>query len=284
MSHELRSVTEWRALARRHGVRPDKRLGQHFLLDPITLRKIVTAVDLQPGEVVVEIGAGMGTLTCALAQRAPAVYAIEIDHRLEAPLSDAVQGLSNVRVLAADVMAVDLDQLVGEAPHAVVGNIPYNITSAVIRKLMEAQRPARRVVLTIQDEVARRITSQAGEMSLLALSVQLYGDPKIVLKIPGGQFWPVPEVDSAVIRIDTSTAIRRPPERIDRLFTLARAGFGQRRKQLKNALSIGLSVPSGTAAAWLDAAGIEPTRRAQSLAVDEWEHLEAAATEDLPPR
>lgn len=284
MSHELRSVTEWRALARRHGVRPDKRLGQHFLLDPITLRKIVTAVDLQPGEVVVEIGAGMGTLTCALAQRAPAVYAIEIDHRLEAPLSDAVQGLSNVRVLAADVMAVDLDQLVGEAPHAVVGNIPYNITSAVIRKLMEAQRPARRVVLTIQDEVARRITSQAGEMSLLALSVQLYGDPKIVLKIPGGQFWPVPEVDSAVIRIDTSTAIRRPPERIDRLFTLARAGFGQRRKQLKNALSIGLSVPSGTAAAWLDAAGIEPTRRAQSLSVDEWEHLEAAATEDLPPR
>ncbi len=183
--------------------------------------------------------------------------------------------------MADDVLAVDLDELVVQGPYAVVGNIPYNITSAVIRKVMEARQPARTVVLTIQEEVASRITSGPGEMSLLALSVQLYGEPKLVLRIGRGQFWPVPDVDSAVIRIDMDKTGGRPAEQIDRIFILARAGFGQRRKQLKNALSIGLSVPSGTAASWLEAAGIHPQRRAQSLTLEEWERLAASSEGEL---
>jgi 16S rRNA (adenine1518-N6/adenine1519-N6)-dimethyltransferase len=275
-------VGEWRALARRHALRPDKRLGQHFLFNPSTLRKIVEAAGLASGETVLEIGAGLGSLTCALAEQAGEVIAIEFDHRLQPALAEAVQPFENVRVVAGDVLELDLEELVGRRQHAVVGNIPYNITSAVIRKVMEAQQPAKTVVLTIQEEVARRITSGPGDMSLLALSVQLYGRPKIVLRVGRGQFWPVPDVDSAVLRIDMDVPGNRPNSQVERIFKLARAGFGQRRKQLRNALSIGLSVPSDEAAGWLLRADIEPRRRAQSLTLEEWGRLADAAKADLP--
>lgn len=279
---DLRSVGEWRALARRHALRPDKRLGQHFLFDPSTLRKIVDAAGLASGETVLEIGAGLGSLTCALAEQVREVIAIEFDHRLQPALAEAVQSLENVQVVAGNVLELDLEELVGRRQHAVVGNIPYNITSAVIRKVMEAQQPARTVVLTIQDEVARRITSGPGDMSLLALSVQLYGKPRIVLRLGRGQFWPVPDVDSAVIRIDMTPPARKPDSQVETIFKLARAGFGQRRKQLRNALSIGLSVPSDEAAGWLLRADIEPRRRAQSLTLEEWGRLAEVAEADLP--
>jgi 16S rRNA (adenine1518-N6/adenine1519-N6)-dimethyltransferase len=221
-------------------------------------------------------------LTCALAERAGKVIAIEFDRRLQPALAEAVQPLENVHVVVGDVLELDWEALVGRRQHAVVGNIPYNITSAVIRKVMEAEQPARTVVLTIQHEVARRITSGPGDMSLLALSVQLYGSPKIVLRVGRGQFWPVPDVDSAVIRIDMDPSGNRPASQVETIFKLARAGFGQRRKQLKNALSIGLSVPSDRATGWLQRADIEPRRRAQSLNLEEWDRLAEAARADLP--
>jgi 16S rRNA (adenine1518-N6/adenine1519-N6)-dimethyltransferase len=280
----LRSVAEWRALVRRHGIRPDKRLGQHFLFDPAQLGKIVNVASPTPNQWVLEIGAGVGSLTCALARQSEQVVAIEFDARLQPALAEAVNSEPNVRVVAGDVLGLDLDHLVGGRPHVIVGNIPYNITSAVIRKVMEAREPAEAVVLTIQEEVARRITRGPGDMSLLSLSVQLYGAPRIALRIGRGQFWPVPDVDSAVIRIDMTAVAPRPPDQIERIFILARAGFGQRRKQLKNALSIGLAIPSSLAADWLEAADIEPRRRAQSLSLDEWARLADAAGEGLPGR
>jgi 16S rRNA (adenine1518-N6/adenine1519-N6)-dimethyltransferase len=278
----LRPPFEWRELLRRHAIRPDKRLGQHFLFAPATLEKIASAAEILPGEPVLEIGAGVGSLTCALAAEAGQVIAVEFDRRLEPALSEATQSLPNVRLVMGDVLALDLDGLIGQESHAVVGNIPYNITSAVIRKVMELDRPARVVVLTIQEEVAKRITSGPGDMSLLALSVQLYGQPKVVLRLGRGQFWPQPDVDSAVIRIDTASDERRSPEQLNRIFTLARAGFGQRRKQLKNALAHGLGEPTARVSDWLEGAGIDPRRRAQSLTLEELDRLSAVASTQLP--
>jgi 16S rRNA (adenine1518-N6/adenine1519-N6)-dimethyltransferase len=279
--HDLRTPAEWRALIRRHNIRPDKRLGQHFLFDPTSLKTIVDAAGLTDEEPVLEIGAGVGTLTCALAQRAEVVVAVEFDRRLLDALNDAVRALENVRVVSGDVLTLDLDEVTGGRQHAVVGNIPYNITSALVRKLMEARQPARIVVLTIQEEVARRIVSRPGDMSLLALSVQLFGEPKLVTRLGRSLFWPVPDVDSAVLRIDMNDPGRRSPGHIDRIFALARAGFGQRRKQLKNSLSIGLSLPPDTVVAWLNDADVDVRRRAQSLTLEEWDRLAEASKGSL---
>lgn len=258
---------------RRHGIRPVKRLGQNFLFDPASLDRIVSAAGLSPDETVLEIGAGIGSLTCALARAARKVVAVEFDRRMQPALAEATQGLTGVVLVQGDVLALDLDDLVGGGVYAVVGNIPYNITSAVIRRLMEARRPARAVVLTVQAEVAQRITAGPGRMSLLSLSVQLYGLASVVFELPRARFHPPPEVDSAVLRIDTSGGPRLPVQELQAVFTVARAGFGQRRKQLKNALSMGLSVPVGTAAAWLEQAGIDPSLRAQSLDLAAWGRL-----------
>jgi 16S rRNA (adenine1518-N6/adenine1519-N6)-dimethyltransferase len=273
---ELRSEAEWRALIRRHGLRPDKRLGQHFLFDPDSLKRIVSAAEPAPGEAVLEIGAGAGSLTCALAEAADRVVALEIDRRIEPLLAEATAHLPGVTCVHADVLSVDLSALVGEGPYLVVGNIPYNVTSAVIRRLMEAPRPARRVVLTVQAEVARRVVAGPGQMSMLSLSVQLYGEPSIVFELPRGKFHPPPEVDSAVLRIDTMGSPRLARRELEAIFVLARAGFGQRRKQLKNSLSKGMGISAEAVAAWLEQAGIEPSLRAQNLDLGAWNRLAQA--------
>jgi 16S rRNA (adenine1518-N6/adenine1519-N6)-dimethyltransferase len=157
--------------------------------------------------------------------------------------------------------------------YIVVANLPYYITSAAIRHLLEADPPPQRLVLAVQREVAERMVAMPGEMSMLAVSVQFYGRPRIVAKIPAGAFVPPPKVDSAVVRIDTydSTPVQAPGT--ETFFRVARAGFGQKRKQLKNALAAGLGLPSAEVVAALTRAGVDPRRRAQTLSLDEWASL-----------
>jgi 16S rRNA (adenine1518-N6/adenine1519-N6)-dimethyltransferase len=262
-----------RALMRAFNIQPKKRLGQNFLVSPAGIEKVVNAARLTGEEDVLEIGAGLGTLSLALSKSAKNLVVVELDADLLPALMWVLSDYSNVRVIPGDILSMDPENLGLHERYAVVANIPYNITSHLIRKLMESPFPADPIVLTIQEEVARRITADPGDMSLLALSVQIYGVPTVQDVIPSGAFFPQPKVDSAVIRIDRFSAPRIPVEQLGFFFDLGRAGFGQRRKQLHNALAQGLGWNKNQINTLLEAAGISPASRAQELAVADWVRL-----------
>jgi 16S rRNA (adenine1518-N6/adenine1519-N6)-dimethyltransferase len=269
----LSAFVDARAVLRRHGLRPDKRLGQNFLVDPAGLERIVEAADLAPSDTVLEIGAGVGTLTARLAREVRLVLAVELDARLIPPLTEVVGGLANVRVIQADILHLDLAPLIGDEPFRVVANLPYQITSHLLRRLMEMPGGPDRVVLTLQAEVVDRLVATAGEMSLLALSVQVYGAARRMAVLPADAFFPIPQVDSAVVRIDRHPLPAIPADVLPMFFRLARAGFQQRRKQLRNSLAAAISQPPAAVTRLLAQASIRPEGRAQELTLADWERL-----------
>jgi 16S rRNA (adenine1518-N6/adenine1519-N6)-dimethyltransferase len=255
---------------------PKKSLGQNFLHDPNTLRKISETANAQPGDVMVEIGPGTGALTKMLAEQYPhnEIIAVELDRRLQPILERELATLPNVRVVYADILEIDLITLVGDRPYMVVANVPYYITTAILRHLLQNTIPRpTRIVLTVQYELAERVCARAGDMSILAVSVQFYGQPHLVTKLSNGVFWPRPEVDSAVLRIDTypEPPVPVPTEKL--FFQVVKAGFSQKRKQLKNAISGGLQLKPKIARALLEEADIDPKRRAETLLLEEWGRL-----------
>jgi 16S rRNA (adenine1518-N6/adenine1519-N6)-dimethyltransferase len=258
------------SILKQYGLTPRKGLGQNFLDDPSILRQIVESAELPPTAAVLEIGPGLGSLTCTLAQAAGRVVAVELDKNLIPILQEICAPWQNIHIVQGDILKLDPDPLMGEDGYLVIANIPYNITSALIRHLLESNRKPARIVLTIQLEVARRICAAAGDLSLLALSVQVYGSPSIRMRIPGGAFYPPPKVDSAVVRIDIYAQPLIPSDRIETFFKLAKAGFSQKRKTLRNSLSGGMHISGDQAAHLLNSAGIDPQRRAQSLTIQEW--------------
>jgi 16S rRNA (adenine1518-N6/adenine1519-N6)-dimethyltransferase len=266
-------------LLRRYGLRPDKSLGQNFLLDDSALSQVIEAAQITPEDTVLEIGAGLGSLTRYLAASARIVVAVELDSSLIPPLKQVVGQFHNVHVVEGDILALDPAQLISSSDYLVVANIPYYITSALIRHLLEAKLPPRRLVLTIQQEVARRICASPGEMSLLALSVQVYGQPNIVSHIPASAFYPPPKVDSAIIRIDLYPSPLIPAPLLDTFFLLIKAGFSQKRKTLRNALSGGLRLPPTRVETLLSSVEIDPRRRAETLSLAEWHRLTSILAE-----
>ncbi|MCQ3938575.1 MAG: ribosomal RNA small subunit methyltransferase A [Chloroflexi bacterium] len=261
------------AVLKRYGLRADKRLGQNFLQDPAALEKIAAAAEINADDCVLEIGPGLGSLTRHLAVSARQVAAVELDPDLLAPLRAILAPYPNVRIVHGDILELPIASLVDQAGYIAAANIPYNITSAIIRHLLESEPKPRRMVLTIQKEVAERICAKPGDLSLLALSVQVYGEPGIRARIPAGAFYPVPNVDSAVIRIDIYDQPLIPAERLDTFFKLIKAGFSQKRKTLRNSLSAGLHIKPADAEEMLVSAGIEPMRRAETLSIAEWGRL-----------
>lgn len=260
-------------LLRQFGLRPDKKLGQNFLHDETALTRIVDAAGLQPDDSVLEIGPGLGALTRHLARAARQVVAVELDRRLEPALMHVLRDFANVQIVWGDILAQDVAALPLPDGYVVVANIPYYITSAILRHLLEAERKPRRMVLTVQKEVAERVLARDGKMSLLALSVQVYGRPAMAAQIPAGAFYPPPQVDSAVLVVDLYRQPQIPVDRLDDFFRLIKAGFGQKRKNLRNTLSAGLHISKDRAVALLNAAGVAPERRAETLALTEWEAL-----------
>jgi 16S rRNA (adenine1518-N6/adenine1519-N6)-dimethyltransferase len=279
-----------RQLLRRFGLRPRKGLGQHFLIDRRYLATILAAAEVHPDDVVLEIGPGLGVLTQALAARAGRVIAVELDPAMRLVLAETVGEHRHVQVVAADILAVDPGHLAGvpadedgtKRGYKVVANLPYYITSAVLRHVLEASARPERMVVMVQQEVAARILAQPGDMSVLAISVQLYAIPSHVATVPARAFYPAPKVDSAIVRLDVrdNPAVPLPPGGTTAFFRVVKAGFGQKRKQLKNSLAAGLALPMSDVLAALASAGIDPRRRAETLSLAEWSVLARTMGQD----
>jgi 16S rRNA (adenine1518-N6/adenine1519-N6)-dimethyltransferase len=261
------------AVLKRYGLRASKSLGQNFLQDPFALESIVSAAEITRTDTILEIGPGLGSLTRYLAISARRVVAVELDVKLIPPLEAILAPYQNVRVVNGDILELSPDGLIEEKDYLVVANIPYYITSAVIRHLLESKNKPRRIVLTIQKEVAKRICTDPGDMSLLALSVQVYGKPRIAANIPASAFFPAPNVDSAVLCVDIYPNPQIKTELLEAFFKLIKAGFSQKRKTLRNSLSAGLHIATTDSADLLMRAGIDPQRRAETLSIQEWERL-----------
>jgi 16S rRNA (adenine1518-N6/adenine1519-N6)-dimethyltransferase len=286
-----------RTLLQRYALRPRKSLGQNFLVDPTAPARIVDCADLTRQDTVLEVGAGLGTLTAALAERAGRVIAVETDPQLVEVLHAEFEGPERIEIVHGDIMELAPSALLGEAPpdpestnspanpdlwgkidphYHVVANLPYYITNPVIRHLLEAQvRPAR-MVITVQREVAQRMTADPGDMSLLAVSVQFYGRPETCLRLGRGAFYPVPRVDSAVVRIDLHGTPPVPVDDVATFFRVVKAGFSQRRKQLRNALSGGLRLDPKVVERALQGHDIDHRRRAETLSLEAWGWVYAA--------
>lgn len=260
-------------LLRRYRLHAHKGLGQNFLQDPMALEEVVSAAEIQTTDTVLEIGPGLGSLTRYLAVAAQKVVAVELDENLIPPLQAVLASYPNVHIIHGDILKLSPKDVIAENHYLVVANIPYYITSAVIRHLLENESKPRRIVLTIQKEVAQRICAKPGDLSLLALSVQIYGKPRIATHIPAEAFFPAPKVDSAVLVIDMYPNPLIKEELLDTFFSLIKAGFSQKRKTLRNSLSSSLHISPAEATECLRRANIDPQRRAETLSIEEWERL-----------
>jgi 16S rRNA (adenine1518-N6/adenine1519-N6)-dimethyltransferase len=257
-------------LLNQYGIKPSKKLGQNFLIDPVYLHRVAEAGEITKRDTVIEIGAGLGNLTTILAQSAGEVIAFEIDSRLIPILKSVTFSQKNTKIIQADILRVDLARFTRSPDFLVVANIPYYITSKLIRHLLSGKMRPARIILTIQEEVAQRICAQAGKLSLLALSVQVYGSPQLITRIPAGAFYPVPNVDSAILRIDLFSSPRIKEDQLEIFFRIAKAGFSQKRKTLRNSLSGGLNLDRSKIERLLKASQIDPNRRAETLSLSEW--------------
>jgi 16S rRNA (adenine1518-N6/adenine1519-N6)-dimethyltransferase len=264
------SITE---LLKHLDIEPKKSLGQNFMISEGALDRLIEAAGVEPDDAVLEIGAGLGSLTDRLAVHARRTVALEIDGRMLDYLRERYKHSPQVEIVEADILETDIGALLGDdAQHyKVVANLPYYITSAVLRYLLEGDYPPTLLAVTVQREVAERITAKPPKMSLLAVSVQFFGKATISAALKAGSFYPRPSVESAVVKIVPHKA--GPPLSPDdtvRFFRMVRAGFSQSRKQVKNSLAAGLHRDKESTVDWLSGAGIDPHRRAETIAVAEW--------------
>ncbi|HEY2003680.1 MAG TPA: 16S rRNA (adenine(1518)-N(6)/adenine(1519)-N(6))-dimethyltransferase RsmA [Candidatus Saccharimonadia bacterium] len=264
---DLSRAEDVRTALKLAGIKPNKNLGQHFLVDKPSLEAIMDAAAVTTNDTVLEIGPGLGVMTRPLTKLAGRVVTVETDHVLADLLRRDAP--ANLEVVEQDILRFDLEQL--PAGYKVIANIPYYLTSKIFRLLIESPNPPSVMSMLIQKEVAERITAAPGELSILALSVQYYGHPELVRLVERHKFWPAPEVDSAVLRVVISGPAF--PADAHKLFRLIKAGFGEKRKQLKNALAGGLNLSPDYAAKLVAAAKLSPTTRAQELGLHDWERL-----------
>lgn len=275
----LLTPADVRALLAEHGLRPSRALGQNFLADPNTARRIVRLAGVEAGDRVLEIGAGLGSLTLALLERETHVVALERDRKLRPALERVVAGQGDVRIVTGDALDVDFGELLGAGAWRCVSNLPYNVATPVIVRLLEEAPPIESALVMVQREVADRLVATPGSTAYGAVSVRVayYTHARIVGMVPRTVFVPAPKVDSALVELVRRDA---PPVAVpstQRLFELVRAGFAHRRKMLRRTLP---AVLGDRALSVLHDAAIDPRARPQSLGLAEWAALaraEAAA-------
>ena len=258
-------------LLRRHRINLKHRLGQNFLIDP-NLRDQVAAAAGDQSDEVVEVGAGVGTLTVALADRHQRVTAVELDRTLIPALREVVAGREVVEVVESDILKLDLSRRYNDGEGVVVGNIPYNLTGALIRKVLDQPPRPKRLCLVVQKEVAERWTATTGA-SLATVAVQVFAEARMRFTIPAAAFTPEPRVDSALVVLEVRAKPAVDVPDMDAFFRLVEAVFQFRRKQLGGALGRIAEIGSESAGARLRGLGIDPERRAQTLTLSEWESV-----------
>lgn len=262
-----------RELLAEHGLRPSRALGQHFVADPNTVRRVARLAGVAPGSKVVEVGAGLGALTVALAERGADVVAVEVDRHLVPALRSVLAGRPNVRVVEADARALDWAAVLGGGEWTLVANLPYNVATAVVVGVLETAPMIRSLFVMVQREVAERLAAGPGEPARGALSVVVshWARAKVVGPVPRTVFVPRPAVESALVRIERRErpAVDASVVSYERLRAVVRAGFGQRRKMLRRSLA-GVVDPRA-----FDAAGVAPSARAEELDVEAWGRLAA---------
>lgn len=265
------------ALLERHGLAPSRALGQNFLADPNTARRIVRLAGVSAGDRVLEIGPGIGSLTSALLEAGAAVTAIELDRHVIPALREVVGDAA--RVVPGDALTVDLAEVLGDAatgPHALVANLPYNVATPIVMRFLEEAPQITTMLVMVQREVGERLAAGPGTKVYGAPSVKVayFARARVAGLVPPSVFVPAPRVESALVHFDRHAV---PPVTVpspDRLFALVRAGFGQRRKMLRSALRAELG---DTTTATLAAAGIDGQRRAETLDLDDWAAIARAA-------
>ena len=271
----LISPTTIKELLAKYQAKPSKGLGQNFLVDQNVLNKIVAVSNIQPDDIIIEVGPGLGTLTKELAQKAKQVFAVEKDETMIEVLKETLADFKNVQVINGDILKLDLSPYILKGEYKVVANIPYYLTSPLIRKFLESEKQPQEMVLMLQKEVAKRICSKPPQMSLLAVSVQFYAKAHIEANVSKNCFWPAPKVDSAIIKIiPTENQYILP----DLFFQVVKAGFVQPRKQLVNNLTT-LNSPDGVKltkeqiSSWLLENKIKPSQRSETLNISDWVNL-----------
>jgi 16S rRNA (adenine1518-N6/adenine1519-N6)-dimethyltransferase len=248
--------------------------GQNFLIEENIYDQIIAASNLKKDDVVLEVGPGLGFLTAKLAEKAGKVIAVELDDKLAKYLVEKkeVEKIDNLEIFNENVLDInskDTKYQIPKKKYKIVANLPYNITSVFIRKFLTADHAPEEMVLMLQKEVAERICAKPGDMSLLALSVQFFAEPEIVAYVKKENFWPMPQVDSAIIKIKNKKEKIKNIDEKD-FFRLAKFGFSSRRKMLKNNLAGGLHVTPSEAEEILVVAGFNPKARAEDLSVADW--------------
>ncbi len=278
-------LAQTRGLLRHFDLQARKGLGQHFLIDEGVLKLITSAAGLTSADVIMEIGPGLGVLTKELARQGGWVVTIELDTKLAAILKQTLASFNNVTIINEDVLQIDPLALLQEQKvrfpaeiispfsYKVVANLPYYITSPVLRRFLEASLKPQIMVVMVQKEVAEVIVAKPGQMSMLSISVQFYGAPAIIAYVPAQCFYPAPRVDSAILKIELYS--QPPVEVTDKqgFFRMVRAGFSAPRKQIANSLAQGLDLPKAQCLSLLGKTSIVPQRRAETLTLDEWAKL-----------
>jgi 16S rRNA (adenine1518-N6/adenine1519-N6)-dimethyltransferase len=267
----------WQDLLSHLDIRPSKGMGQNFLFDRDIVRRIVDVAGVDQNSVVVEVGPGLGIMTEELLARAGQVIAVELDRRLAAHLRHLFENRANFTLVERDALKADYGDLVpAPSEYKLVANLPYSVASAITRHALEASRPPATLTLMVQKEVAERMAAVPPDMSILSVATQFYAEAEITFIVPPEVFVPRPNVESAVVRLETRGALPLTPNEIKSFFRVVNAGFRQKRKQVANSLSAELKLPKLTIQEVLQNTGLDPMRRAETFSVDEWVRLSIA--------